>query len=56
MKRKAAGLAAPAKAKKAKEPEQDYCDIEPRHADDGSILWPATPTSMNLARDFLREW
>ena len=57
IKRKAPGTnEPPAKARKEKEPLPDYCDVEPRRAENGSILWPAAPEAMEKSRDFLKEW
>ena len=57
MKRKAQDHSLPkAKIKKQSEPQQDYCDAEPRRADDGSILWPADPKAIEDAQEFLRQW
>ena len=56
MKRKATDSTAFSKPKKAKEAEPNYCDVEPKHAGDGCILWPASTDSINLAREFIQEW
>ena len=58
MKRKVStGASTPnGKAKKQNRSEREYCDVEPRRAGDGSILWPAAPEAMKSAQDFLREW
>lgn len=56
MKRKATGPAATPKAKRQREPEPDYCDAKPQRAEDGSIIWPASESAIESARQFLREW
>ncbi|KAL9098598.1 MAG: hypothetical protein Q9163_005778 [Psora crenata] len=54
MKRKAVDSAA-SKPKRQREPEPEYCDAKPQRDEDGAIIWPAPPSSMSAARDFLRE-
>ena len=56
MKRKAPTSDAAPKAKRQKEPEKDYCDVEMVKDSDGYIIWPATEAAMENARAFLREW
>ena len=56
MKRKATDAQPSSKAKRQKEPEADYCDVETRKNGDGKTIWPASSEAMEQARDFLREW
>ena len=56
MKRKAPFSDSVPKAKRQKEPEKDYCDVETVKDSDGSIVWPAPEEAMEKARAFLREW
>ena len=56
MKRKAFSSGAPPKAKRQREPEKDYCDVEPQKNDAGEIIWPAPMDAIESARALLREW
>ena len=56
MKRKAPASDSAPKAKRQKEPEKDYCDVETRKDDDGSVIWPAAEEAIANARAFLKEW
>ena len=56
MKRKANGSLSETKAKRQKEPEADYCDVETRKDEDGNSIWPASGEAMERAREFLRDW
>ena len=56
MKRKASGSQPSSKAKRQKEPEADYCDVETRKDGDGKTIWPASSEAMEKAREFLRDW
>lgn len=40
--------------KKPKAP--DYCDVELKRDTDGSAIWPAPTTAIEVARKFIREW
>ena len=53
MKRKATD-AKGAPAKRQKEPELDYCDIETKKDDNGVIVWPAPVEALANARTFLK--
>ncbi|MCJ1352412.1 MAG: hypothetical protein MMC33_002396 [Icmadophila ericetorum] len=55
MKRKAFSSGAPPKAKRQREPEKDYCDVEPQKNDAGEIIWPAPMDAIESARALLRE-
>lgn len=56
MKRKATQSGPATSAKRQREPEADYCDVEPRRNDDGAIAWPASAEAIQSARSFLKEW
>ena len=56
MKRKALSSGSPPKAKRQREPEKEYCDVEPRRSEIGEIIWPAPVEAIENARKFLREW
>lgn len=57
MKRKATENHAPARAaKRAKEPEADYCDITSQKDAAGNTIWPASAQSVEDARTFIKEW
>ncbi|KAI4215921.1 MAG: hypothetical protein LQ351_001909 [Letrouitia transgressa] len=56
MKRKASSpTTAPSKSRRSSQVEKDYFDVDPRRADDGAIIWPASASAIESARDFLRE-
>ena len=56
MKRKATDSLKGPKAKRAREPLQEYCDAAPQRDEQGSIIWPASAEAIERARSFLREW
>ena len=56
MKRKVTETQSSQKAKRQKEPEADYCDVDTRKDEDGSSIWPASEEALEKARSFLREW
>ncbi len=56
MKRKAGDSLTAPKAKRAKEPIPDYCDVAPRVDEHGASVWPASAEAIESARSFLREW
>lgn len=56
MKRKATDAGSESKPKRQREPQADYCDVEPRKNSQGNTVWPASEQSINCARDFLKEW
>ncbi|KAI4161787.1 MAG: hypothetical protein LQ342_004620 [Letrouitia transgressa] len=56
MKRKASSpTKAPSKSRRSNRVEKDYFDVDPRRADDGAMIWPASTSAIESARDFLRE-
>ncbi|KAI4250270.1 MAG: hypothetical protein L6R42_008786, partial [Xanthoria sp. 1 TBL-2021] len=55
MKRKAVDAKESPQVKRRKEQIPDYCDIQPRKDDSGTILWPASSEAIEIARDYLRE-
>ena len=54
MKRKASNNANAPSPKRIE--SLDYCDEEPRRAEDGEIIWPAPKDAIEAARAFLKEW
>lgn len=54
MKRKAIDAKGPP-SKRQRDPEPDYCDVEAKKDQDGSIIWPATAETLEDARAFLKE-
>ena len=56
MKRKATESSKSPKAKRAREPLPDYCDVVPQRDEQGSIVWPAPAEAIDKARGFIREW
>ena len=56
MKRKAADSQVGSQAKRQREPEPDYCDVEIKKDGNGNVIWPAEREAMERAREFLREW
>jgi len=56
MKRKAMDSHSSPGAKRQKEPEADYCDVETVRDGQGNPIWPASGEAMEKARIFLREW
>ena len=56
MKRKAVDIKDAPESKRQKDPISEYCDEPPQKDDDGAIVWPASPTAMEKARGFLKEW
>jgi len=56
MKRKATEFHSSPGAKRQKEPEADYCDVETVRDGQGNPIWPALGEAMEKARIFLREW
>ena len=56
MKRKAVDAQSNSKVKRQREPEADYCDVQPQRNGDGEPIWPASTDAMENARRFLREW
>lgn len=56
MKRKATASVSSSKAKRQRELEPDYCDAKSQRAEDGSVLWPASESAIEKARQFLKEW
>ncbi|KAI4224428.1 MAG: hypothetical protein LQ349_007246 [Xanthoria aureola] len=55
MKRKAADAKESPQVKRQKEPVPDYCDIQTRKDDNGSILWPASLEAIEVARQYIKE-
>lgn len=56
MKRKATDAGTVSAAKRQREPQADYCDVETRKDDHGNTIWPASEDSVARARDFVKEW
>ncbi|MCJ1306521.1 hypothetical protein MMC25_000164 [Agyrium rufum] len=54
-KRKAPSGELNGKAKRQKEPEKDYCDVETVRLSNGEVVWPAPAEAIKNARAFLRE-
>ena len=54
------GFATASPAKKAKTNARpavpDYCDVEPRRDENGTVLWPAAREAIAKARAFITEW
>lgn len=42
-------------AKKPRPQVPDYCDVEPRRDEAGNVVWPASETAMEEAREFIRQ-
>lgn len=56
MKRKATDAGTDSKAKRQREPQADYCDVETRKDGHGNAIWPASEESVARAREFFEEW
>ena len=56
MKRKATDAATDSKAKRQRDPQPDYCDVEPREDGHGNAIWPASEQSIHSARELIKEW
>ena len=56
MKRKATDSEPAPKAKRTREQEKDYCDIEAVRDGGGNTVWPAPLKAIQDARAFLKLW
>lgn len=56
MKRKAVDTKETPIAKRQREQVPEYCDVQPRKDDKGFTLWPASPSAIEDAQTFLKEW
>ncbi|KAI4221441.1 MAG: hypothetical protein L6R36_006907 [Xanthoria steineri] len=55
MKRQAADTKESPRVKRQKEPVPNYCDVQTRKDDNGSILWPASLEAIEVARQYIKE-